>query len=143
MVAPVPPPEIIGQINGFWLDESHQPFVTPPNFLPTGAILPPLGLTDLSEFTCLDIVPVQVGQHIVWLPLSEAAVYTYAHSFGMFYGERWRFLCWGSDALPREYDAAYTTMIPREAIGPLYGPVAEMRARQDYYAMQLHLRIRT
>jgi hypothetical protein len=143
MVAPVPTPEIVGQINGFWLDEVRAPFAAPPNYQPTGAVLPPVGLTNFHDFICLDLVPVQAGPSFVWLPLSEGGVYTYAHSFGMLYGEPWRFFYWDSQGVPCEYDATYESPIPPASIGLIYGFEAALRARQDQHAMQLHLRLRS
>jgi hypothetical protein len=80
--------EVDGQWSGYWLDPGRQPPLVQPTYRPTGAILRRIGETNRHEFVCLDLVLVESASGFVWLPLSEAGRYTYAHSLGLLQHER-------------------------------------------------------
>lgn len=132
--------EIDGQWSGYWLDLGREPPAVPPLSRPTGAILRRTGETDPDEFVCLDLVLVDSSRGFVWLPLSEAGRYTWAHSLGLLQGESWRLAVWAGNAV-RVYEAAYADLLPPSQIGALYGAEAQDRARPDRPAVQLRLRL--
>jgi hypothetical protein len=132
--------EIDGQWSGSWLDPDRQPPPTQPMYRPTGAILRRAGETRLDEFLCLDLVRVETASGFVWVPLSEAGRYTYAHSLGLLQKDPWRLAVWDGAAV-HVYEARYAESLPAERIRVLYGAEAQGRARPDRPAVQLHLRL--
>jgi len=134
-----PAGDIPGQVLGIWIrgDES----LPRPEHVPTGAILPRQGTKpgDL-QILALDLVQVQG----LWLPLSEAGVYTYMHSKGLLGGESWAFVTRSSDS---SASIVFDATLSAEKLSPVdveanYGPQAAERARPDYRTMQLQLRRR-
>jgi hypothetical protein len=131
--------EIDGQWSGYWVDPGRQPPLVQPTYRPTGAILRRVGETNRHEFVCLDLVLVESAGGFVWLPLSEAGRYTYAHSLGLLQHEPWRLAIWeGASACV--YEAAYAESLSPNEIATVYGPEAQGRARPDRPAVQLRLR---
>jgi hypothetical protein len=128
-----------GQIFGVW--KSLTDPLPRPEHVPTGAVLPRLGEKLDDQSLALDLVQVQD----VWLPLSEAGVYTYRHSTGLIGGEKWSFVTRPPDgSLPLVFDADFSgeTLTSGE-VHALYGPAGAERARTDYKTMQLRLRRRS
>jgi hypothetical protein len=127
---------IPGQIDGYWIRADAGVPALRPGYEPTGALLPREREALRTGATCLDLVFVEDA----WYPLSEAGVYTYAHSSGLLYGERCLFVRadvqWASEL----YEAAYDDAIDSETVGRLYGHEAELRTRPDHPTMQLRLR---
>lgn len=143
--------EIDGQWSGYWLDDGHQSPQTEPSYRPTGAILRRIGETSGNDFVCLDLVLVETPDGFVWLPLSEAGRYTYAHSLGLLQNQNqnqnqkqndgWRLAVW-VDGVKSEYDAAYAESLSPAELASLYGSTAHERARPDRPTVQLRLRLR-
>jgi hypothetical protein len=138
--APAIREEIEGQWSGYWLDPGRQPPLTQPTYPPTGAIVRRTGEASRDEFVCLDLVLVETASGFVWLPLSEAGRYTYAHSLGLLQNERWRLALWEGGAV-RVYKAEYAESLMPQAISSLYGAEAQGRARPDRPSVQLRLRL--
>lgn len=132
--------EIDGQCSGYWLDRDHDPQAAPPSYRPTGAVLRRLNETNQDEFVCLDLVLVEAPGGFVWLPLSEAGRYTYAHSLGPLQNESWRLAVWDRSTV-RVYQAQYAESLLPEQIASQYGAEAQERARPDRPAVQLRLRL--
>ena len=132
--------EIDGQWSGYWLDPGRQPSPIRPTHRPTGAILRRRDEASLDEFVCLDLVLVETAGGFLWLPLSEAGRYTYAHSLGLLQNEPWRLAMWEGDTV-RVYKAEYTESLMPQAILSLYGGEAQARARLDRPSVQLRLRL--
>jgi len=131
--------EIDGQWSGYWLDPGRPAPLAPPTYRPTGAILRRIGETNRHELVCLDLVLVESVSGFVWLPLSEAGRYTYAHSLGLLQHEPWRLAIWQSAGVS-VYEATYAESLSPSEIAALYGPEAQARARPDRPAVQLRLR---
>ena len=89
---------------------------------------------------CLDLVRVDTRSGFVWLPLSEAGRYTYAHSLGLLQNEPWRLAIWDGAAVI-VYEAEYADSVAPDLIASLYGAEAQGRARPDKPAVQLRLRV--
>lgn len=132
--------DVDGQIFGYWYEDDRAIPPYPPQYRPTGAVLPRLGTTSLDEFFCLDLVLVQAGPRWVWLPLSESGIYTYVHSLGLFYGGTLCFVTWNEHATV--YDVEYADFLPPQSISSHYGKDVAARAREDRDAVQLRLRAR-
>jgi hypothetical protein len=111
-----------------------------PGYRPTGAILRRTGEASLDEFVCLDLVLVETTSGFIWLPLSEAGRYTYAHSLGLLQNEPWRLAVWEGDVV-RVYQAEYAESLAPQAIASLYGIEAQERAHPDRPSVQLRLRL--
>ena len=109
-----------------------------PRYRPTGAILRRVGEANRDAFVCLDLVLVETVSGFVWLPLSEADRYTYAHSLGLLQNEPWRLAVWEGTTV-RVYRAEYAESLPPEQIELLCGAEAQGRARPDRPAVQLRL----
>jgi hypothetical protein len=75
-----------------------------------------------------------------WYPLSEAGLYTYAHSSGLVFGDRYRFVradgSWGGEI----YEVELADALEGGAVGEWYGHEAELRSFSDYPTVQLRLR---
>jgi hypothetical protein len=137
--------EIDGQWSGYWLDPDRddQPTqLSRPGYRPTGAILRRVGEARRDEFVCLDLVHVETNGGFIWLPLSEAGRYTYAHSLGLLHNEKWKFAVWEGAAV-HVYKAKYDDFLPPGEIASLYGAEAQRLARPDRPAVQLRLTLVT
>jgi hypothetical protein len=132
--------ELDRQWSGYWLDPGRQPPPTQPAHRPTGAILRRTDETSSDEFVCLDLVLAETAGGFIWLPLSEAGRYTYAHSLGLLQNEPWRLAIWERNVV-RVYKAEYTDSLVPQSISSLYGPEAQGRARPDRPTVQLRLRL--
>lgn len=121
-----------GQVNGYWFRSLDEIPPERPEYLPTGAVLPEEGrLSDDVE--CLDLVFVEGHA----LPLSEAGVYTYAHSGSLTYGDPYYFVParhWGA-----VYQAELRDPIEPGTITPRFGAAAANRARPDRKAVIVRL----
>lgn len=84
-------------------------------------------------------MPVEAGAGYVWLPLSEAGLYTYAHATGLFHGDAWRFVAW-DDAVVHEYRANLDETLDPFSVAGHYGQDAQDRVRLDKRTVQLRLR---
>ena len=131
--------EIDGQWSGYWLDPGRQPPPTQPTYRSTGAILRRIGETNRHEFVCLDLALVESASGFIWLPLSEAGRYTYAHSLGLLQHEPWRLAIWEGTRV-YVHEAAYAESLSPNEIASVYGAEAQGRARPDRPAVQLRLR---
>lgn len=131
--------EIEGQWSGYWLDPGRPPSQARPTYRPTGAILRRVGESNRHDFVCLDLVLVESAGGFLWLPLSEAGRYTYAHSLGLLQREPWRLAVWDGTTAS-VYDAEYAESLPPNEIATSYGAEAQARARHDRPAVQLRLR---
>ena len=123
---------IPGQVDGYWFRSIDEIPAQPPEYLPTGAVLPEGG--ELSEgVDCLDLVFVEGHA----LPLSEAGVYTYAHSGSLTYGDPYFFVPaqpWGT-----VYQAELRDPIEPKTITSRFGAAASNRARPDRKAVIVRL----
>ena len=136
--------EISEQWSGYWLEPGRATPQLRPESRPTGAILRRLGEVNPNEFVCLDLVLVEtVDASFIWLPLSEAGRYTYAHSLGLLHGEPWRLAVWDGRAAIRVYEASYAASLSQPEIAKLYGVEPAERARPDRPTVQLRLRAAT
>jgi hypothetical protein len=134
-----PTGDIPGQVLGVWIRGSEP--LPRPEHVPTGAILPRQGSKlEVDELLALDLVQVQD----IWLPLSEAGVYTYPHSSGLIAGEPWAFVAKpGEGSASVVFDATFATeKLSPVDVGASYGMAAADRARPDYGTLQLQLRRR-
>ncbi|HWO19438.1 MAG TPA: hypothetical protein VNO30_11710 [Kofleriaceae bacterium] len=134
-----PAGDIPGQLLGVWI-RGGEPLPSADLF-PNGAILPlPGAKPGPDSFLALDLVRVQD----IWLPLSEAGVYTYPHSTGLVAGEPWAFVTRPDDgSVPLVFDAMFAAeKLSLEEVGATYGATVADRARPDYRTMQLQLRRR-
>jgi hypothetical protein len=132
--------EIAGQWSGYWLEPGRDVPSVCPAYRPTGGVLRRLGETDHADFVCLDLVLVEsLNAGFLWLPLSEAGRYTYAHSAGLMRGEPgWRVAYWNGTV--SVFGAEYTDSLGPREVAQFYGPEAFERARHDRPTVQLHLR---
>ena len=140
VAAPAIREEIEGQWSGYWLDPGRQPPPTRPAYRPTGAIVRRIGEASRDELVCLDLVLVETAGGFIWLPLSEAGRYTYAHSLGLLQHEPWRLALWEGDVV-RVYKAEYAESLAPQAIASLYGIEAQERAHPARPSVQLRLRL--
>lgn len=131
--------EIDGQWCGYWLDPARTPPQVRPTYRPTGAVLPRIGESNRNDFVCLDLVLVEANEGFIWLPLSEAGRYTYAHSLGLLQREPWRLVVWEGNTRC-VYDVEYAEPLFPTEIALRYGAEAQARARHDRPAVQLRLR---
>lgn len=130
-------PEHPSQVFGYWFGPGQDPPAAPVG-LPTGALLPALGVTFAADvIVCLDLVPVRN----YWLVLSELGRYTYQHTSGLLLGEQWRFAPVREVAggWPVLFSVAYDEPLSRAEIVDRYGEDAAARARPDACAVQLRL----
>lgn len=134
--------EIHGQWSGYWLEPGSSTPVVRPRYRPTGAILLQPGEVNASEFLCLDLVLVETpSSGFVWIPLSEAGRYTYAHSLGLLRREPgWRLAIWDVHGAVRVYEAETAESISQADVARLYGAEPAERARPDRPTVQLRLR---
>jgi len=125
--------ELPGQVTGYWFGPREEiPPIVPG--APTGAVLPALGKMIDTE-PCLDLIRV----NYLWLPLSIAGAYTYAHSIGLQAGEKWRFVPSGEN-WPTIFLGELLQPLAPDKIRPVYGTDADARARHDRSAIQICLR---
>lgn len=76
----------------------------------------------------------------MWYPLSEAGRYTYLHSSGLIYGERYRFVPRTQPWATEVYEAAdYGEFLEPAEVARLYGQEAAARARPDRKTVQFVL----
>jgi hypothetical protein len=141
-MSPARSEEMVGQVSGYWIEDDRPTPSVQPRYKATGAFLPRREERAFVDFLCLDLVLVPAGDLFVWMPLSEAGQYTYAHSLGLIYGEPWRLAVWNDQGSVLEYAAEYAESIPARSsiLDYHYGAEAETRARQDRPTVQLHLR---
>ncbi|HWO21157.1 MAG TPA: hypothetical protein VNO30_20455 [Kofleriaceae bacterium] len=121
--------EIPGQIEGYWLGPRSDPAQAPPKGWPTGALL-----RSEDGARALDLVFIERA----WFPLSEAALYTYPHTFGLQGGEQWRFLCKDSNEI---FEVAIGPFLTADEVARHYGPEALARSRPSYKTVQLLLKV--
>jgi hypothetical protein len=132
--------EIEGQWPGYWVEPGADPFVRP-KYRPTGAVLRKRREPRSDQFECLDLVLVETpALGFMWLPLSEAGRYSYAHSLGLLHDEPWRLACWDVGDTVRVYEASYAEPMTYSTIAGHYGSEAANRARADRLTVQLRLR---
>jgi hypothetical protein len=134
-----PAGDIPGQVLGIWIREGEP--LPRSEQAPTGGLLPRQGSKlGADQFLALDLVQVQD----IWLPLSEAGVYTHLHSSGLMAGEPWAFVTKpGDGSAPVVFDATFAAeKLSLVDVGANYGMAAADRARPDYGTMQLQLRRR-
>lgn len=124
-----------GQVEGYWLAPHESVREAAPRYRPTGALLPPPGQDLSDDVLCLDLVFLEGA----WYPLSEAGVYTYAHSSALRGGERYRFVRahvpWASEV----YEVDLAEALEADLIASRYGLAAANQARHDFPAVQLQL----
>ena len=125
---------VAGQIPGYWYAPHDEVSATPPEWMPTGAVLLPGGASLGADTTALDLVSIDY----VWFPLSIAGTYTYPHSAGLRRGEEWRFVLAGAP-WPTVYLASMVEPLGPPDIEHRYGIEAARRARTDQPAVQLRL----
>lgn len=124
-----------GQIAGYWVPPWEAVSPEPPAYDATGAVLRRAGETAPDAFLCLDLVRIED----VWYPLSEAGIYTYAHSSGLVAGEAWRFVTYPAGA-PVEYEATPAEPLTAAEVAEQYGREAADRCRPNRAAVQIELR---
>lgn len=128
-----------GQVLGVWIRAGSP--LPDPHHAPTGSILPRVGgRLDVPVLSALDLVQVED----VWLPLSEAGLYTYSHSSGLQASEQWQFVTKPVQGLgPLVFDAMiHEDLLERDQVTALYGGPAAERVRPDRRTVQLRLRRR-
>lgn len=128
-----PNPELEGQVSGYWTAPWSDSPLVKPDYRPTGAVLPRPG-SNLDELVALDLVSIDYE----WYPLSEAGVYTYAHSNGLLLNERWRFVAFGASGAT-VYDVEREDLISPADVARVYGSEAASRCRSDRPAVQVKL----
>jgi hypothetical protein len=119
--------DIPGQLEGDWI-LAQSTSNTPKTAWPTGALL----LSD-DRSHALDLVFVESA----WFPMSEAALYTYTHSFGLMGGESWRFVARNTNEV---FEVSMGTLLTKQEVAVRYGREAALRSRPDYKTVQLLVR---
>ena len=122
-----------GQVDGYWFGSTEDIPAERPGYLPTGAVLPQGGVL-VGDVQCLDLVPVEDA----WYPLSDAGVYTYAHSASLTYGDSYFFVpaaAWGTI-----YLAEMGEPLDPAEVGKRFGTAAAKRARPDRKSVIVRLR---
>lgn len=138
-VSPSTRKEIPGQFLGYWLEPGRPVAAIPTGIRETGAVLRRLDDQTSDNFECLDLVLVDAAAMFIWMPLSDAGRYTYAHSSGLLRGEPWRFAARVAAGWV-EYLASYSSSLQPSQLLFAYGAEAQARARRDIPAVQLRLR---
>lgn len=129
------PTRIEGQLSGWWVWPEHDEIRLQPPYRPTAAVLPRPGKASSGELLALDLVFLER----LWVPMSTAAIYTYAHTEGILNrGETWKFQVFEPERLVFEVSKA--DAIERTRVAEHYGAAADERARHDHDLVQLRLK---
>lgn len=114
-----------GQLDGYWYGPGEEVPMHAPAWAPTGALL-------VRGNLALVLVPIEFH----WVPMSDAAIYTYRHTLGLQNHETWTFLTdEGATFNVRMADP----LLHLQDMERVYGPEAASRAGRDRPAVQVSL----
>lgn len=123
--------ELDRQITGYWFGPDEEIPSHPPDWDPSGALLPELAATPQSgPFIALSLAYLES----MWRPISIAAAYTYLHTSGIMRGQKWRFVVAGDHATETYIVEGAEDVLP-DAIPARFGEEAHRRARLDRPAL--------
>lgn len=107
------------QLDGFWYSPSEAIPDEVPVYTPSGALL-------LNHDRTLALVLVPVEYY--WFPISEAAVYTYRHTAGLWTGEQWTFRATTGAKL----QVSRAPSLTLDKVEATFGAEPALRCRSEY-----------